>query len=83
VNTVPYDAFERAEQRYLAALDEMMRYRDALKQIVACDYRGNEPREQQIAREALTPNPPTRSEHSLEGTAVNGPMPVGEEASSR
>lgn len=26
---------------------------------------------------------PTRSEHSLEGTAVNGPIPVGQEARSR
>jgi hypothetical protein len=31
----------------------------------------------------LNPNPPTRSEHSLEGTAVNGPMPVGERESFR
>jgi hypothetical protein len=36
-----------------------------------------------LARSVQPPNPPTRSEHSLEGTAVNGPMPVGERESFR
>jgi hypothetical protein len=36
-----------------------------------------------LERLVIADRPPTRSEHSLEGTAVNGPMPMGERESSR
>lgn len=39
--------------RLSEACHEIDRLRAVLEQIVACDYRGNEPHEQRLAREAL------------------------------
>ena len=45
-----YDDLARA---YLAALARITDLEEALRKIVACDYRGNMPPEQAIARDAL------------------------------
>ena len=47
-------------RRWLDADDEIHRLRKALREIVACDYRGNMPREQAIARKALDVPPRRR-----------------------
>jgi hypothetical protein len=80
------DQKRRANKAYLDVLadrmmsqfkmqDERDRYREALEQIVACDFRGNMPREQSIARAALaTPDtlPPhvERAIREVEKTAT-------------
>lgn len=43
----------QAQKRHRVAEYARQRGQEALEQIVACDYRGNMPREQQIAAEAL------------------------------
>jgi seryl-tRNA synthetase len=62
---------EEATRRMEAEADRD-RYRDALEQIVACDFRGNMPREQSIARAALaTPDtPPDYQARMFDGIAA-------------
>lgn len=43
----------KTQQRHRVAEYARQRGQEALEQILACDYRGNMPREQQIAAEAL------------------------------
>jgi hypothetical protein len=69
------EAKDNWHRSYVLCRQERDRYRDALEQIVACDFRGNMPREQSIARAALaTPDtlPPhvERAIREVEKTAT-------------